>query len=104
MKLPSDMRGQVGESSGNYWTPPRRRSLVARQLGQRLGSRDAAAPDVVASATAPTSNHAAIPDFIGGNTGRNNGLYALGAGDSERCAPTLKRSGASNAYSYRNSH
>lgn len=42
-------------------------------------SSNTAVPDVVASATAPRSEHAATPGFVGGNTGRNNGLYAIGA-------------------------
>lgn len=42
-------------------------------------SSNTAVPDVVASATAPRSEHAATPGFVGGNTGRNHGLYAIGA-------------------------
>ena len=42
-------------------------------------STNTPAPDAVASAAAPTSDHVATPAFVGGNTGRNNGLYAVGA-------------------------
>jgi cephalosporin-C deacetylase-like acetyl esterase len=41
-------------------------------------SDDKAAKDQAASA-APNASPAATPAFIGGNTGRNNGLYAVGA-------------------------
>src|SRR3954471_16055094 len=51
---------------------------VALEAYAKLSS-STAAPDAVASATAPTSDHPATPGFVGGNTGRNNGLYALGA-------------------------
>jgi cephalosporin-C deacetylase len=36
-------------------------------------------PETVTSVTAPMSGHASTPRFVAGNTGRNNGLYALGA-------------------------
>jgi cephalosporin-C deacetylase len=51
---------------------------VAVEAYAKLSS-DTAASYAVTSATAPKSDHAATPGFVGGNTGRNNGLYALGA-------------------------
>jgi cephalosporin-C deacetylase len=51
---------------------------VAVEAYAKLSS-NTAAPDAAASTTAPTSDHPATPGFVGGNTGRNNGLYALGA-------------------------
>src|SRR3954451_16312891 len=49
---------------------------VAVEAYSKLSS-DTTLPDAVASS--PTSDHAASPGFVGGNTGRNNGLYAVGA-------------------------